>query len=149
MGTVRQQKRRKDTGVLTGVTAALLTVGLGMTGYLRSPEHQLHDPFHALQQLDLLYLDQPAPAGDMLGLQRGRPALVVICRRCDPPRVDAQVRLTDDPAIARAYGLQRADGRVGPGYAVVDPRGRVRYRTFDPGLRAHDREIRILLNALR
>lgn len=45
--------------------------------------------------------------------------------------------------------LAVVDGRVGPGYAVIDPAGRVRYRTFDPALSEHGREIGVLLATVR
>lgn len=63
--------------------------------------------------------------------------------------MDAQVRVTADPGIARAYGLRRPDGGIGPGYAIVDPSGRVRYRTYDPGVGEHGEEIAILLHGVR
>lgn len=56
--------------------------------------------------------------------------------------------MTQDIRAARAYGLAADDGRLGPGYALVDSRGRLRYRTFDPSLQDHAREIAILLAAL-
>jgi len=122
---------------------------VGVVVYLTSGRHELHDPFHALQQLDLVYLDQPAPGLGELGLRRGRPALVVFCRVCQAPRVEAQVRVSDRRDLARSYGLVTADGRVGPGYALIDAEGTVRYRTFDPGLAEHAEEIEVLLEAIR
>lgn len=127
----------------------LLAASVGVTVYLMSPEHRLHDPFHALQQFDLLYLDEPAPLVRRLGLAPGRPALIVVCERCAAPSVDAQVRVTDDVEVARRYGLLTANGRIGPGYAVVDATGMVRYRTFDPAPAAHTEEIAVLLDGVR
>lgn len=135
--------------VVTGVLSVIVIVGCGLLLLLSSDDHQLHDPVHALQQLDLLYLDEPAPFIEELGLEEGRPALVVVCTHCEPPRVDAQVAVTDDPQIAEAYALATTEGRIGPGYAVVDPGGRVRYRTFDPRVERHELEVGILLDALR
>lgn len=54
-----------------------------------------------------------------------------------------------DPAVAEAYGLRTAEGAVGPGYALIDPALRVRYRTFDPRLSVHAEEIAVLLGAVR
>ncbi len=59
-----------------------------MLAYLSSPAHELHDPNHALQQLDVFYLDEPAPGLDLLGVRPGRPAVVYFCGApCDPPQV--------------------------------------------------------------
>ena len=130
--------------------AVVGVVGVGIAVYLSSPAHRLHDPVHALQQLDVLYLDEPAPEYTALGLRAGEPALVVVCRACDAPRVTgAQVVVTADEDVAAAYALATADGRIGPGYAIVDARGRVRYRSFDPGTSGHAREIQILLDGVR
>jgi hypothetical protein len=125
---------------------AVLGVGL----YLASPAHQLHDPNHALQQLDLLYLDQPAPGLGRLGIEQGRPAVLVFCQReCRLPTLaEARVVRSTDPQLAARYALRAGDGRVGPGYALIDARGQVRYRTFDPGLAEHEAEIRILVRGL-
>lgn len=134
---------------VASVVVVLLTAAVGVGAYLTSPAHRLHDPMHALQQFDLFYLDEPAPLADQLDLERGRPTLVVICERCPPPQVDAQVRVTDDPDIAVRYGLLTADGRVGPGYAVIDAAGTLRYRTFDPAPAEHTEEIALLLDNAR
>ena len=71
------------------------------------------------------------------------------CEDCQAPDVEAQVRVTDDPDVARRYGLLTAEGRIGPGYAVVDATGTLRYRTFDPAPAAHAEEITVLLDAAR
>ena len=55
----------------------------------------------------------------------------------------------EDPDVARRYGLLTAEGRIGPGYAVVDATGTLRYRTFDPAPAAHAEEITVLLDAAR
>jgi len=149
MAAVRPRPAPSPRAVIGGAAATLLVVVVGLIVYVTSPAHRLHDPDHALQQLDLLYLDEPAPAADRLRIAEGAPALVVVCTRCEPPVLDAQVRVTADPDIARAYGLQRPDGGVGPGYAIVDPSGRVRYRTYDPSLDEHREEIATLLRGVR
>lgn len=124
---------------------AVLVPVAGVVAYWQSPSHSRHDRVHALQQLDLLYLDQPAPGAAELGLRPGRVAVVVVCpRACVLPEVArAQVVRTTDPALARAYALS---GRRG--YALVDRRLRVRYRTVDPGVSDHRREIQLLVDAL-
>jgi hypothetical protein len=109
-------------------------------------------PDRSLWQLDLLYLDEPAPLADELGLG-GEATLLVVCDDCDASAVEEltayETLLTDDPDVARAYGLLRTNGVIGPGYAIIDADARVRYRTFDPGLVDHAQEIGILLGALR
>ena len=131
-----------------GLTLTSLAAGSGILVYLNSAAHARHDPFHALQQFDAFYLDEPAPAREQLGIAPGRPAIVFFCGQpCDAPDISgAQVVRSSSPALARQYALLTEDGRVGPGYALVDSDGRLRYRTFDPGL--HEREIAVLLNAL-
>jgi hypothetical protein len=130
------------------LTAAVAVAGVAI--YLASPVHQRHDPNHALQQLDLLYLDQPAPGLRQLGVQPGRPAVLVFCEpACALPELDtAQVVLSTDAELAARYALTDV-GRVGPGYALIDARGHVRYRSFDPGLAEHEAEIRILIQGMR
>ena len=133
-----------------GVLLVYVVVVLGVGAYLTSDAHRLHDPNQALQQLDAFYLDEPAPDYRRLGLRPGTPALLVFCTDCRPPsRLAAQVRVIDSAALARRYALLRNSGRLGPGYAVIDTRGRVRYRTFDPGLGAHRQEIETLLERAR
>lgn len=134
--------------VLTCLAVVLVAVA-GVAAYLTSDVHARHDPYHPLQQLDALYLDEPAPGFEALGLRRGRPSVVVFCRACDAPEVDAQVRVSSDRALAGRYGLVTAEGRLGPGYAVIDAEGRVRYRTFDPVLAEHEKEIEILVEGVQ
>ena len=131
------------------LAATSLAAGIGVLSYLGSSAHDRHDPFHALQQFDAFYLDEPAPGRDGLGLEPGRPAVVFFCSpACEPPEVEgAQVVTSSSPSLARSYGLLTDDGRVGPGYALINRAGRVRYRTFDPGLQ--QQEIQVLVDALR
>lgn len=128
--------------------ATSLVAGVGVLVYLGSGEHARHDPFHALQQFDAFYLDEPAPGRGQLKLQPGRSAVVFFCSpTCRPPEVDgAQVVVSWVPELARSYGLLTQDGQVGTGYALVDSAGRVRYRTFDPELQRQ--EIQVLVDAL-
>jgi hypothetical protein len=70
--------------------------------------------------------------------------------RCATPSVSgAQVVQSDDPQLAAQYALVTAQGRVEPGYAVVNADGRLRYRTFDPAPGEHAPEIQILVNGLK
>lgn len=131
---------------LLGMLIVDLIVAAGVAAYLTSGTHERHDPVHALQQLDAFYLDEPAPAYRELGLRRGEVALIVVCESCRPPGgLAGQIRVTDDAVIAERYALRTESGRLGPGYAVIDRRGHVRYRTFDPGLGEHRQEIEILV----
>jgi hypothetical protein len=118
-----------------------------VVAYVQSAEHSSHDPDHALQQLDLLYLDEPAPTAHA---EPGRVSVLLFCAACEEPQVDgaAVVRVTD-PQSAAAYGLLRRSGRVGPGYALVDARGHVRYRTYDPDPASHLKELQPLLDAVQ
>lgn len=143
--------RRNHRRAVIGMLGVDLIVVLGVVAYLTSPPHRQHDPVHALQQLDAFYLDEAAPAYRQLGLRPGRPALLVVCDDgCRPPAgLDAQLRVSSDIAVARTYALVTETGRLGPGYAVIDSRGNVRYRTFDPGLGQHLKEIEILLERAR
>jgi len=65
-----------------------------------------------------------------------------------PQLTDAQVTRSTDPELAQQYALRNAAGRVGPGYALVDASGRLRYRTFDPRLALHEPEIQTLVAGL-
>ncbi len=151
LAPAQQPSRGDRRRAVIGMLGVDLIVVLGVIAYLTSASHRQHDPTHALQQLDAFYLDEAAPAYRRLGLRPGRPALLVVCDNgCRPPaRLGAQVRVTRDAAIGRAYGLMTRTGRLGPGYAVIDTRGNVRYRTFDPELGGHRREIHILLERAR
>ncbi|MGI9016474.1 MAG: hypothetical protein ACR2HR_05085 [Euzebya sp.] len=135
----------------TDVVVAFLVIVIGLAGIaqvLLSDAHDDHDPVHGLQQLDLLYLDQPAPLAGELGFTTSGPTLLVVCQDCSAPSVSVTTTVTNDPEVAAAYGLRRADGSVGPGYALIDRSGVLRYRTFDPGLSQHAREIDILVAGL-
>lgn len=133
---------------------ALAAVGVvasvGVGAYLTSPDADLA-PITGLRQLDLLYLDQSAPGLDRLGVKPGRPAVIVFCDpACGRPNVSgAQVVQSSDPELAARYALLTSSGRVGPGYALVDPDGRLRYRTFDPAPARHAEEIQVLVDVVR
>jgi hypothetical protein len=131
------------------LAVAAAVAAIGAVGYLLSPDRDVA-PVQALRQLDQFYLEEPAPALDELGVQPGRPALILFCEpRCPAPEVTgAQVVHSDDPQLAAQYALLTEEGRVGPGYAVVNVDGQLRYRTFDPAPSEHAAEIQILVNAL-
>lgn len=142
-------RHRRVRTVTAGLMAAVLVAGIGVAAYVRSPAHALHSPNHDLQQIDLFYLDEPAPLAARAGVTPGRVTLLMICGSCDAPAVDAEIVTTDDPAIAQEYGLVTAAGRVGPGYAIIDADGNVRYRTFDAAPGDHGDEIRVLIDNAR
>ncbi len=154
-GRRRQHARPRDDGarpaaaglvtpalrlVLSAVAAVVLPAA-GVTSYVLSDAHAGHDPLHSLQQLDLLYLDEPAPGVD--APTDGRPVLVLLCDGCRVPDV-ARASVLVRPELAQDYGV--VEGRTG--YALVDRRGHVRYRTVDPAPAAHAREIQTLLDGL-
>ena len=129
--------------LLVAAALAVLVPLAGVTEYLLSDAHARHDPQHGLQQIDLLYLDEPAPGVT----PDGSPLVLVFCDGCTPPHVDrARVVVSDDRALARRYGLGAPGSR---GYAVIDGDGDVRYRSYDPGLGAHEVEIQVLVDGLR
>ena len=76
--------------------------------------------------------------------------MIVFCAEaCDLPEVrGAQVVLSHDPALAARYALRTSAGRVGPGYALVDADGQLRYRTFDSAPGDHAGEIQVLVDAV-
>jgi hypothetical protein len=133
--------------IVAGIVAVVVSAGAAL--YLASPDAEVA-PITGLRQLDLLYLDEPAPALDRLGVEPGRPAVVLFCDpACGSPNIaGAQVVHSSDPDLAARYALLTARGRVGPGYALVDATGRLRYRTFDPAPAAHAEEIQILVDAV-
>ncbi len=148
--TAPRRASRADRTTAAVAAATIVVTGSALGLWLRADSGRPGSPFPALQQLDLLYLDEPAPAYDALGFSPGEPGLLLVCPdACPAPAVDAQVRRSGDPAVARAYGLLTSDGRVGPGYALIDGEGHVRYRTFDAQAAAHGEEIAVLLGGLR
>ena len=64
--------------------AVVAAAAAGVVGLATSAAYRLHGPVVALRQLDLLYLDEPAPLADQLGIKAGSPTLLVICRSCRP-----------------------------------------------------------------
>lgn len=143
----RLSRPGEGRAAVLGGAVAVLVAGGGVGVYVSSPEHGRHDPQHSLQQLDLLYLDQPAPGAAALGVRPGTPAVVVFCSgACPLPQLTgAQVLRSGDPALARAYALG-AGGRTG--YALIDPDGRLRYRSYDPSVEEHEAEVQALVDAV-
>ena len=102
-----------------------------------------------LQRIDLLYLNEPAPARELFDLQ-GQAGVIVFCQACTAPVVErAVVRKVNDLNVAERYGLVTKKGQVGPGYVIIDNRGQVRYQTFDAHLDQHSWEINRLVEGLQ
>jgi len=88
---------------------------------------------------------------DGSGLADGADLVIVVADssagnlRCDP------VAIVEDPTsdLSGAYGLPRPVGGGPPvGYAVVDSRGRLRYRTLDPAVAGELSEVRTIVDAV-
>lgn len=132
-----------------GVGAVAAAVTVGAVTYLRSPDADVA-PIPGLRQLDMLYLEEPAPGLGRLGVERGLAAVILFCRpACGVPDLSGvQVVRSGAPDLAAEYALLTSQGRVGPGYALVDSGGQLRYRTFDPAPAAHGEEIQVLVDAM-
>lgn len=107
-------------------------------------------PATDLPALDVLFIDEPAPGLDELAIDLGRPVVIIFgADDCVVPQISgAQLVRCAEPALAARYAMTTSTGRVGPGYAVVDAAGQLRYLTHDfaPGDRGE--RIQRLVNAL-
>ena len=103
-----------------------------------------------LPQLDVLFIDEPGPGLDELGIDRGRLVVIIFgADDCVVPQVrGAELVRCAEPVVAARYAMTTSGGRIGPGYAVVDAAGQLRYLTHDfaPGERGE--RIQRLINAL-
>lgn len=87
--------------------------------------------------------------------RRGKPTgldlvfgLVVLARdigQVGPAPPTVQVRADPEGELARSLALTPAQDGCRPGYALLDPVGRVRYRSYDPDWGSHAQEQEILL----
>jgi len=77
--------------------------------------------------------------------------LVVLVPDAASPAAKPGLDVRPDPGgvLARRLVLTRAATGCYPGYAVVDPAGFVRYRSYDPAWGGHGQEQTILLGAVR
>lgn len=97
---------------------------------------------------------QLSVAAQRRGRSKGLPldtGLVLVTRDGRGPAVRG-ARYQADPkgVLARSLALPRAASNVcAPGYAVIDPRGRVRYRSYDPRWAEHAFEQLVLLDEVR
>lgn len=80
----------------------------------------------------------------------GRLAAVAIAVRPPDGRCPTAALVADPVGdVARSYGMrQPVDGGPPVGYAVVDQRGRIRYRTLDPSSAEGLSEVRTMVEAL-
>lgn len=167
--------RRQRLATLWVVVAVLFGTLLAVA---RSSESGLDDPDPALQRIGLLDAGRlPLPASRLTAeLPRpGRRAVVFfvrpdgvagLCRalvagdleRADlvivvsgPGRCGGVPTIADGSGrLAAAYGLRRPrDGGPPVGYAIVDRRGQVRYRTLDPSGAAGLSEVETIVAATR
>lgn len=110
----------------------------------------VREPSLHLPQPDLFFVDEPAPGLDQLAVDSGRAVVIVFgAQDCVLPLIaGAQLVRCSDPALAWRYAMTTSTGRIGPGYAVIDAAGQLRYLTHDfaPGERGE--RIQRLINAL-
>lgn len=96
---------------------------------------------------------QLSVAAKRRGRNRGLPlrtGLVLVTPDGRGPAVrSASYQADPDGSLAKALALPRAAEGCAPGYAVVDPRGRVRYRSYDPRWAEHAFEQLVLLDEVR
>lgn len=92
-------------------------------------------------------------AAQRRGQSNGLPVtagLVLVTRDGRGPAVrGARYEADSSGTLARALALPRAAETCAPGYAVVDPGGRVRYRSYDPRWAEHAFEQLVLLDEVR
>ncbi|MFN2523440.1 MAG: hypothetical protein ABR614_09050 [Mycobacteriales bacterium] len=136
---------RRDAWIVGFVLAlgVLLTAGWFATGHASAPDS-------GLLQLDVLSLHERVPG---VAAVDGKPTMVVLAcsgRSELPPAYGVVVHRPSEPVfagLAEALALPRAVD-CSAGYALVDPAGFVRYRSYDAGWAGHTDEQSILLDAL-
>jgi hypothetical protein len=103
-----------------------------------------------LPQPDMLFIDEPAPGVDQLTVDPARAVVIVFgAEGCVLPLIaGAQLVRCSDPALAWRYAMTTSTGLIGPGYAVVDAAGQLRYLTHDVAPGERPERIQILVNAL-
>jgi hypothetical protein len=136
---------RRDARIVAFVLGlgVLLTAGWFATGHPSAPDH-------GLLQIDVLSLHERVPGVAAVGGRRTMVVLACSGRSQLPSSYGVVVHRPAEPgfgALARALALPRARS-CHAGYALVDPAGYVRYRSYDPGWQAHTDEQQILLDAL-
>ncbi|MGH3845771.1 MAG: hypothetical protein ACRDS0_30765 [Pseudonocardiaceae bacterium] len=99
---------------------------------------------------DMLFIHEPAPGLDRLALRPGQPAVVVFSadQRDLPQVIGCQLVRCADLSLAMEYALATSTGQIGPGYAVIDTAGQLRYLTHHPAPGEHSAQIQMLIDAL-
>lgn len=129
------------------IVAAIAIIGVGF--FTNKSSVARNGDALGLQRIDLLYLNEPAPNLEKLKL-KGTKAVIIFCASCRKPTVKgAKVIISNNPTVASHYALRRENGQIGPGYAVIDTRGYLRYRTFDNAINEHTREINRLVAGIK
>lgn len=138
-----QARNNLTSRALIALVAIAVTVGTA--AYLIADSRYQPEVYKGLDRLDMLFLNEPAPGYGGLHVA-GQRTVLVFCNHCQLPKVEGgQVRQSSNSALARQYSLATTDNRVGPGYAIIDSLGMVRYRTYDKNLHQHQGEINRLL----
>ena len=145
---------RRDVLLVVGTQLAAAALLLGWVAVGGS-----YAPDQGLQQVDVLSLHEKVPGIEPAD---GKPTLLASGGQCQQQGQMAHARYgrpdglpttygltTLDAEQTRAVGLGRALTSCAPGYALIDARGYVRYRTYDPGFGGHADEQRVLLGAIR
>ncbi|HJT03411.1 MAG TPA: hypothetical protein VJ757_07265 [Pseudonocardiaceae bacterium] len=98
----------------------------------------------------MLFMDELAPGLDQLTVDPGRPVVIVFGAENHvlPLIAGAQLVRCSNPALAWRYAMTTSTGRIGPGYAVIDATGQLRYLTHDLAPGQWCQRIQRLVNAL-
>lgn len=170
---------RRPTRRALGCLWLAVAAGFGLLLALTGARGALDDPDPARQRPGVLDGDGlPAPAPPLDGVAApGRPAVVffvrsaqavALCRELSkgglstsaavavvaaesaPGGQPGVVALKDGGWTAQRFGMPiPVDGGPAVGYAIVDSRGRIRYRTLDPTLFRHLGEVSTMIGAMR
>jgi len=110
----------------------------------------VRDPSSHFPRPHVLFMDEPAPGLDQLRVGSGRAVVIVFgAQDCVLPLIaGAQLVRCSDPALAWCYAMTTGAGRIGPGYAVVDAAGQLRYLTHDGAPGGWSERIQLLVLAL-
>lgn len=107
-------------------------------------------PSPHFRQPDMLFMDEPAPGLNQLEVNPGCVVVIVFgAQDCVLPLITgAQLVRCSDPALAWYYAMTTSTGRIGPGYAVVDAAGQLRYLTHDDATGERSQRIQLLVDTL-
>jgi hypothetical protein len=140
--------RTRRRWLLVAVVAVI--VSGGAVSYLASSDSDVA-PIAGLRQLDLLYLDEPAPGLDRLGVEPGRPAVILFCDAACEPRTSPARRLCTAaiPTWPPATPCSPQPGGSVPATRSSTVRGSCATAPSIPPPGAHAEEIQILVDAVR